>query len=136
MNAVASTYRSLELASQVSEASPKHLIQLLFDGARGKLQRARGCIEHGDIAGRSQALTSASEIIDGLRGALDLERGGSLAANLNDLYSYMIGRLLRANIDNDVAAVNEVMSLLLTVSEAWEALDEEVATDAGPANLA
>jgi flagellar protein FliS len=127
MNAVASTYRKMELAAEVSEATPKDLIQLLFDGANGKLQRARVCIAHHDIAGRSSALSSASEIIDGLRNSLDLAQGGDLAANLNELYGYMINRLFRANADNDDAAVTEVMSLLATISEAWSALDAEVA---------
>lgn len=126
MNAVTSTYRKLDVATDVAEASPKALIELLFEGARAKLQRARGCIVHKDIVGRSEALSKASEIIDGLRNSLDLERGGDLAANLDELYTYMIQRLFRANVDNDEAAVIEVMSLLATVGEAWAALDDEV----------
>lgn len=132
MNAVALTYRKMELAAEVSEASPKDLIQLLFDGAHAKLQRARRCIAYQDIAGRSNALSSASEIIDGLRNSLDLERGGELAENLNELYGYMINRLFRANADNDESAVIEVISLLGTISEAWSALDAEIAAQPAP----
>lgn len=130
MNAVISTYRELDIATNVAEASPKMLIELLFEGAVAKLQRARGCIVHNDIVGRSEALSKASEIIDGLRNALDLERGGDLANNLEELYTYMIRRLFRANADNDEAAVLEVISLITTVSEAWTALDDEVSSPA------
>ncbi len=130
MSAIVSTYRQLDVAARVADASPKDLIQMLFEGASGKLQRARGCIQHGDIAGRSEALSGASEIIDGLRNALDLERGGALAENLDELYSYMITRLFRANVDDDENGVLEVLSLLNTVAEAWAALDAEVTPDA------
>lgn len=126
MNAVSSTYQKLDIATNVAEASPKVLIEMLFEGAAAKLQRARGCIVHKDIVGRSEALSKASEIIDGLRNALDLERGGDLAQNLDELYGYMIQRLFRANVDNDERAVLEVLSLLGTVSEAWAALDDVV----------
>lgn len=126
MNAVISTYQKLDIATDVAEASPKVLIEMLFDGAVAKLQRARGCIVHNDIVGRSEALSKASEIIDGLRNALDLEQGGELASNLDELYGYMIQRLFRANVDNDEHVVLEVLSLLTTVSEAWAALDDEV----------
>lgn len=129
MNGVVSTYRQLDIGARVAEATPKELIQMLFEGAAAKLQRAKGCIAHGDIAGRSEALSSASEIIDGLRNSLDLERGGVLASNLDELYSYMISRLFRANVDNDERGVLEVMSLLSTVSEAWAALDAEIAPE-------
>ena len=126
MHSAISQYRKLDITSRVDAASPTELIQMLFDGAIGKLQTARGCMEREDLAGRSEALSSAVSIIEGLQSSLDLEEGGSLANNLNALYSYMMRKLWEANRHNDIEAVVEVSKLLSTVSEAWRTLKDEV----------
>lgn len=129
MNAVVNAYQQLDVIGQIASASPKELITLLFSGANAKLSRAMGCIQHDDYAGKAEALSSAMEIIEGLRQSLDLEKGGELANNLDELYQYCVRRLLRANIDHDKSAVAEVASLLKTVAEAWDALEPEVAEE-------
>jgi flagellar protein FliS len=40
--------------------------------------------------------------------ALDLARGGDIAANLAALYEYMITRLMLGNLQNDAAHLDEV----------------------------
>lgn len=127
MHSAISQYRKLDISSRVDAASPTELIQMLFDGAVGKLQTARGCMDRRDLAGRSEALSSAVSIIEGLQSSLDLEEGGSLASNLNELYSYMMRKLWEANRHNDTEAVVEVSNLLNTVSDAWRTLKDEVA---------
>jgi flagellar protein FliS len=126
MHSAISQYRKLDISSRVDAASPTELIQMLFDGAVGKLQTARGCMGRQDLAGRSAALSSAVSIIEGLQSSLDLDEGGSLANNLNDLYSYMMRKLWEANRHNDIDAVVEVSNLLSTVSDAWRTLKDEV----------
>ena len=128
-NAIAQ-YRKLDIASRVESATPKELVQLLFDGALNKLQVAKGCIERQDIAGRGAALNEAVSIVEGLQGSLDMEAPGSLARNLDDLYTYVMRQLLHANRHNDAHRVSECIALLSTVSEAWASLEDEVATAA------
>ena len=48
--------------------------------------------------------------------------GGELAVNLSDLYSYMIQRLLVANMKNDPTILDEVSGLLLELRGAWESI--------------
>ena len=126
MHTAISEYRKLDISSRVDAASPTELIQMLFDGAMSKLQTARGCMTREDLAGRSEALSSAVSIIEGLQSSLDLDEGGSLAGNLDALYSYMMRKLWEANRHNDIDAVVEVSKLLGTVSEAWRTLEDEV----------
>lgn len=126
MHTAISQYRKLDISSRVDAASPTELIQMLFDGAIAKLQTARGCMSREDLAGRSEALSSAVSIIEGLQSSLDLDKGGSLASNLDALYSYMMRKLWEANRHNDIDAVIEVGTLLGTVSEAWRTLEDEV----------
>jgi len=129
MHTAISEYRKLDISSRVDAATPTELIQMLFDGATGKLQTAMGCMAREDLAGRSEALSSAVSIIEGLQSSLDLEQGGSLADNLDALYSYMMRKLWEANRSNDIAAVEEVSRLIGTVSDAWRTLKDEVVAE-------
>ena len=58
----------------------------------------------------------------GLQGALDFERGGELAQNLNELYVYVTRRLFHVNAYNDLAALEEVQSLIKDIADAWKSL--------------
>jgi flagellar protein FliS len=54
--------------------------------------------------------------------ALDLERGGALAADLRKLYSYVALRLTHANLHNDEAALEECVRLIETLHSGWAAI--------------
>mgnify|MGYP000732911719 CR=1 FL=1 len=118
----AQSYGSVQLVTGVATADNVQLIQMLFDGLLESLATARGHIENGNIMGKSNALSRAGRIVVGLQGALDFERGGELANNLNELYGYMTRRMLHANANNDVETLHEVTSLVRDISEAWRTL--------------
>jgi flagellar protein FliS len=113
------SYSSGSTATQAAVANRVELIQMLFDGLIDSLSSARGHIERQSIEDKSKALTRASRIVVGLQAALDLDKGGELAANLNELYSYIVRRLLHVNVHNDLEALKEVHSLVTEVREAW-----------------
>ena len=113
------SYSTGSTATQAAVANRVELIQMLFDGLIDSLSAARGHIERQSIEEKSKALTRASRIVVGLQAALDLDKGGELAANLNELYSYIVRRLLHVNVHNDLDALKEVHSLVTEVREAW-----------------
>lgn len=123
MNYAAQAYSRLDIATAVESANSQQLVKLMLDGTLARLIRAKGCIHHRDVEGRHAALDSALSIIGALQGCLDRERGGSLAENLDSLYDYMQRRVFRANADDDAAAVDEVIDLVRTLKEAWDAID-------------
>jgi flagellar protein FliS len=55
-----------------------------------------------------------------------MAEGGTLAQNLSDLYEYMIRRLLRANLETNVACITEVLDLLGEIRKAWIAIGPQV----------
>lgn len=112
-------YRSLGIESQVSHASAHRLIQLLFEGALGRLAAAQGAIERGDYSAKGENLSKAIGIIGGLRSSLDME-AGEVSDNLDRLYEYMNLRLLEASAQNDQAKVGEVVQLLKTLKSGWD----------------
>lgn len=112
-------YQRLSLESQVAQASPHELVQLMLDGAAARIAAARGALEAGETALKGELVGKAIGLVEGLRVALDHERGGDLAANLSALYEYMARRLLEANLRNDAAALDEVASLIRELQAGW-----------------
>jgi len=114
------SYGAVKVVTGVSGANSVQLIQMLFDGLLESLSTAEGHITHKDIVEKSKALSRAGRIILGLQNALDFEKGGELATNLNELYTYVTRRVLHANMHNDLAAIDEVYGLMSEIRQAWE----------------
>lgn len=119
-------YGKVAAESEVAYASPHRLVQMLMEGALEKVATAKGCIERNDLEGRSRQITWAMSIINGLRTSLDMDTGGEIAVNLDDLYAYMTRRLIDATAHNDADALSEVIDLLLEIKGAWDAMPESV----------
>lgn len=90
---------------------------------------AKGFMERGDVARKGGHISWAISIVDGLRASLDLENGGEIAQNLDDLYDYITRRLARANIENNPVFLDEVASLLRSIKTAWDEVPELTALD-------
>ena len=125
----ARAYQRVGVESLVDSANPQRLVLMLFDGARVAVSNARVQMKCGNTGEKGKAISQAIAIIDeGLRASLDLRAGGTLAKNLSDLYAYMTGRLLHANLNNDLAALEEVSMLLERLGSAWETIGSNPAT--------
>lgn len=118
----AESYGSVQTVTGVATADNIQLIQMLFDGLTESLAAAKGHIENNAIEEKSKSLSRAGRIVVGLQGALDFERGGELAQNLNELYAYVTRRLFHVNAYNDLAVLAEVQSLIQDIAQAWQAL--------------
>jgi flagellar protein FliS len=112
-------YRQLGIESEISNASPHRLIQLLFEGALARLAAAQGAIERGDVAAKGELLGKAISIVGGLRSSLDMS-AGELSERLDQLYEYINLTLLDASKQNDAEKVNEAIQLLKTVKSGWD----------------
>jgi flagellar protein FliS len=119
---------------ETASASPHRLIQMLLEGALGKIAVAKGAIGRGNIAEKGTHIGWASSIINGLRMSLDAEAGGQIATNLDALYEYMCRRLTDANKNNDIAALDEVSGLLREIKSAWDMIPDELRSSGEPVN--
>jgi len=115
-------YQKVSVQSEVFEASPHRLIQMLMQGGLERIAQARGAIERQTFAQKGELIGKAISIVGGLREPLDHEVGGDLSQNLDGLYDYMIRRLLDANRDSDVAPLDEVSGLLRELKSGWDAI--------------
>ena len=125
-HAGAGAYRHVGVTTGVAAATPHQLVLMLFDGFDEALAQAMGALREGVIETKCRAISRAARIVDeGLRANLDLNAGGALAADLRELYAYISLRLLRANLDNDGAGIEECRRLMLPLREAWASIAPE-----------
>jgi len=115
-------YQKVGAQAQTSEASPHRLVQMLMEGGLDRIAQARGAIQRKDVPGKGIAIGKAIDIVGGLREGLDLEKSADSVGNLDNLYAYMMTRLLQANINSDIGMLDEVAGLLTTVKEGWDAI--------------
>jgi flagellar secretion chaperone FliS len=116
-------YRQLGLETQINNASPHRLIQLLMEGALERLVAAQSAMERGDTASKGVFVGKAMGIISGLRSALDMSVvDTNLPENLDSLYDYMGRRLLEASTFNKVDMIAEVIVLLQTLKSGWDGI--------------
>jgi flagellar protein FliS len=122
-SSAAQAYARIGLETGVVAASPQRLIVMLYDGALAAIADGRAHLAAGRTAEKGRALGKALSIVgDGLKASLDDKRGGVIAAQLYELYEYIERRLLQANLNDDVALLDEADALLRELRGAWATL--------------
>lgn len=125
---IPTAYRQMAAQTSVADAGPHRLVAMLYDGFMDALADARGAMRSKDIERKGRAIGRATDIVEaGLRGGLDLHKGGRLAADLDQLYGYIGMRLMQASLRNDESILDECQRLVQPLREAWAAI--------APANL-
>jgi len=118
------------LEDRVLSADPTELVRLVYQAATRAVRNARRHLAAGDIAASARSITRACEILIELTGSLDHARGGEISRRLALLYDYMVRKLIEANFRQSDALLAEVLSLLTTLSEAWDGLKQQEAAPA------
>ncbi len=118
-------YSQVNLQTQVTEADPHKLIQMLLEGALTRLSAAKAFIDHKKYEEKNERIANVVDIVSTLQESLDKEKGGEIAENLEQLYDYITRRLWDANRLNDNDIINEVMSLILEIKSGWEGIRSE-----------
>lgn len=121
-------YRKTEVQSR----TPLELVVMLYDGAIRFVGAAADAIGRGDIRGRAEATSRALAIISELQSTLDVERGGEMAASLDDMYRYLTQRLVQATVKNQVAPLDEARRLLETLRDGWQTIAANAAVTTLP----
>lgn len=127
MNARAAlkSYGQVQVDAGVESASSHRLIEMMFEGLLTRLAQAKGAIQQKDMELKGKKISSAISIVLGLKGSLDLEAGGEVAANLDNLYDYIQRTLWQANMKNDEKLINECGQLISQISSAWRQIGKQ-----------
>lgn len=118
-------YQEIKTESDVEDATPHRLIQLMMERALAKLTLARAHMADGNTAEKGELIGGAMDIINALQQCLNYKADEKLAGNFDALYDYMLRRILLANLNNDTSIVSEVIDLLGELKEAWDAIQDK-----------
>ena len=113
-----SSYSAYAQSSFGGIESPTKLIEMLYDGILKFIFRTKKAIETGDIEKKVYYINRTNAIFVELLNSLDYSQG-DVAHYLSGLYTRQMQLLAMANIQNDVAALNEVTNVVKQLSEAW-----------------
>ena len=110
------------LKTQITTVDGLKLVVLLYEGAIKFLLSAQEGIREKDIVKRHNNIYRVLDIVAELRNSLNFSQGGEIATSLDALYLFMDRHLMTANIQNDVQKIQEVVNILSSLKEAWEAI--------------
>ena len=118
-------YQQIGTTSTVGESSPHRLIQLMMEHALSRINFARGQMERKEVEKKGQNIGNAITVISGLQVSLNHKANKRMSENFDALYTYMMRRLLEANLNDDLGALDEVAGLLREVKDAWDAIADD-----------
>lgn len=106
--------------TQIETASPEALILMLYDGALRFIGQAEIAFEEKNLEQTSNLLLRIQAIFAELMTALDKDKGGEIAVNLERLYVFFLEKLGEANVKKDPAPMLEIKPLVQNLRNTWE----------------
>jgi flagellar protein FliS len=106
---------------QITSAGPLRIVVLLYEAA---IQSCRTALKRFDEPrSRGESLGRAHAIVSELLSALDHEKGGEIATNLDALYRFVLDSITRANVSGDRPALRPVIQILETLLSGWREIE-------------
>lgn len=107
------------LRTKVQTASPEQLRMMLIEGAIKFSRQGRHALSQHDFEGMYNGLSRTQKIVLELANSLNRAADPELCDRLSALYTYIYRRLIDANMERDLAAIDEVIDLLEYERETW-----------------
>lgn len=120
------SYNKVARDAQVEGASPHELVKIMFDELLKALDQGVVLIEKGDIAGKSERISRALNILNALDASLDFDEGGDISVGLAQIYGHCKQKVVTAHVRNDVEAIKEAKTIINDIAEAWTQIGEQV----------
>lgn len=114
------------LRTKVLTATPEQLQLMLYDGAIRFAEQAKTALRDRQYEQSYTLLTKAQRIITEMSSALNRDAEPELCARLAGLYGFVFRKLLEANIEHRVEAVDEALSVLRYQRDTWVMLLERL----------
>lgn len=101
------------------------IILMLYEGILNHIKIAKHKVERGDVLTKGTHLSKATLIVTELSNILDMEKGGEISQSLRSLYTYVVQRLIYANLNNDLTALEEAEKVIGTIKDGWKEMMKE-----------
>lgn len=109
--------------NSIMTASPEELTLMLYNGAIKFINLGKLHIENKEIEKANESIKRAQDIIFELNDTLDMNY--DISNNLRSLYTFILEKLMDANIKKEITPLNEALLLLDELRDTWkEAMKE------------
>lgn len=112
--------------SETENKTVPELIVMVYDGAIDNLKKAVELYKAEKMQDGYEAMEKAKRFVVHLYTTLDEEKGGDIAANLSDMYAYIIERMNFVQATKDIKTIKESIDLLSNIREGWVGLAAQV----------
>lgn len=104
--------------NKINTASPAELTLMLYEGAIKFCNIAITAIEENDIQKAHTNIMKVEHIIEEFQGSLNYRY--ATAKDFNEVYTYLMRRLMEANMKKDKEILEEVLKHLRTMRDTWK----------------
>lgn len=104
--------------NKITTASPAELTLMLYEGAIKFCNIAITAIEEKDISKAHNNIIKVQNIIEEFQATLNHKY--PVAKDFDNVYSYLMQRLIEANIKKDAEILQEVLGHLRTMRDTWK----------------
>ena len=104
--------------NKITTASPAELTLMLYEGAIKFCNIAITAIEEKDISKAHNNIMKDQNIIEEFQATLNHKY--PVAKDFDNVYSYLMQRLIEANIKKDAEILQEVLGHLRTMRDTWK----------------
>lgn len=104
--------------NKITTASPAELTLMLYEGAIKFCNIAITAIEEKDIEKAHKNIIKVENIIEEFQATLNHKY--AVAKDFDNVYSYLMQRLIEANIKKDAEILQEVLGHLRTMRDTWK----------------
>jgi len=124
-------YRS----TQITSSSPAARVVLLYQGAIRFGTQHLSALGRGDLEAAHVASIRCQAIVAALQETLDLA-AGPIARQLDELYTFVLGRLVEGNIGKTPRPTEEALEVLRGLLDAWQEVSRTPASAPSPGHEA
>src|SRR3954447_15906348 len=114
------------LKMRVMTATPEQLQMMLYDGAIRFCEQARVALVANDHEKSYHLISRVQKIISEMSGSLKHDVFPELCGKLAALYNFAYRKLIDANIDHKIDALDEALNVLRFQRETWAMLLEQL----------
>lgn len=106
--------------TQVTTARKEQVLLMLYEGCIRYMKHAKQKMIEKKIAEKGKFISKSIDILSELMNTLDHKAGGQLSGDLENLYMFMIDRLIEANLRNRPEDIDIVIDLMSNLYVAWD----------------
>ena len=114
---------------EVNSVNRLKLVLMVYDAAIGSVKHAIACNKRNDELKRNRSISRAQFIINELNNSLNMQHGKEIADSLRKLYYFLNRTLNEALSENDEKKLEDSLSILLNLKDAWEEITNKGIVD-------